>query len=373
MTLGERLEGAGFRPSGFDYLRLGLSLGVVAAHSIDTSYGWDVTLQIWGTPLGRVLQTLLPMFFALSGFLVAGSLERSRTVACFMGLRAIRIYPALMVEVLLSAFILGPLMTNVVLTKYFTGASFFSYLWNLLGDPHYYLPGVFENNPFPPKVNAQLWTVPYELMCYTAIGAIALVGGRNNRQVVLAITAAAIVLSVGVQLYKHGLNLPSYTTTLPGPFLVFSFLAGICFYLYRDCIPDSPLVFAGAVVVVAICLVFNSIGAFIVAFPISYVTAYLGVRNPKRIVVLRGADYSYGIFLYHFAIQQSLMATLPWARAWYWNLLLTLPLVSAFAAFSWNVVEKPALRLRQVLMKWETRYIQLRERRGSGGFPSQAK
>ena len=59
------------------------------------------------------------MFFCLSGFLVAGSLERCRTPISFAGLRIFRIFPALVVEVLLSALILGPLLTHYSLKMYF--------------------------------------------------------------------------------------------------------------------------------------------------------------------------------------------------------------------------------------------------------------
>jgi peptidoglycan/LPS O-acetylase OafA/YrhL len=55
------------------------------------------------------------MFFALSGFLVAGSPERSKTLLTFLGLRAIRIYPALGVEVVLSALLIGTAVTTLPL------------------------------------------------------------------------------------------------------------------------------------------------------------------------------------------------------------------------------------------------------------------
>ncbi len=45
------------------------------------------------------------------------------------------------------------------------------------------------------------------------------------------------------------------------------------------------------------------------------------------------------------------MATLPWARVLWWaNILLAVPLTTCVAAFSWHVIEKPALRLRRYLV-----------------------
>jgi peptidoglycan/LPS O-acetylase OafA/YrhL len=77
-SLAERLTETQNRPSGFDYLRIILALGIILSHAGLISYGgWDIGL------LGRLVLMIVPMFFALSGFLVAGSLERSRTLITF--------------------------------------------------------------------------------------------------------------------------------------------------------------------------------------------------------------------------------------------------------------------------------------------------
>ena len=66
---------------------------------------------------------IVPMFFALSGFLVAGSFERSKTLITFLGLRVFRIVPALSVEVFLSAIILGSFFTTNDLRNYLSDAT----------------------------------------------------------------------------------------------------------------------------------------------------------------------------------------------------------------------------------------------------------
>lgn len=74
------------------------------------------------------------MFFALSGFLVIGSLERSKTLVTFLGLRAFRIVPTLKVDVVLAALIIGPIVTTLDFKEYFTEIGFRSYFLNILGD-----------------------------------------------------------------------------------------------------------------------------------------------------------------------------------------------------------------------------------------------
>ncbi len=71
---------AAFRsPAGFDYLRLFLAISVLSLHSVGTSYGREIENHLlWQWPLYRgPLRLILVAFFALSGFLVAGSIFRS--------------------------------------------------------------------------------------------------------------------------------------------------------------------------------------------------------------------------------------------------------------------------------------------------------
>ena len=150
-------------------MRLWLAISVVFVHSPTTTNGVDPFLT---TPLNCYFRAVLPMFFALSGFLVAGSLERCKTLLTFLGLRVLRIYPALAVEVVLSAFLIGASVTTYPLHDYFTAPLLFHYLRNSFGDIHFFLPGVFNTNPWPGMVNFQLWTVPYELFCYALLTAL---------------------------------------------------------------------------------------------------------------------------------------------------------------------------------------------------------
>src|SRR5450631_1065829 len=127
-SLGDQHSATNGRPSGFDYLRLSLAVAIIGVHSCLTSYGLAANDALYEGPFGSLCNLLVPMFFALSGYLVAGSLERSRTLGMFLGLRIIRIFPALFVEVVLSAFVLGPLVTTLPAQSYYSDPLFFKYL-----------------------------------------------------------------------------------------------------------------------------------------------------------------------------------------------------------------------------------------------------
>jgi peptidoglycan/LPS O-acetylase OafA/YrhL len=89
---------------------------------------------------------------------------------------------------------------------------------------------------------------------------------------------------------------------------------------------------------------------------VSYVTVYLGLTNFRRVALIKGADYSYGIYLYGFVIQQ-LFASLLAPRVWWINALACDFLSALFAAFSWHFVEKPAQKLRIPLAITEQHYL----------------
>jgi peptidoglycan/LPS O-acetylase OafA/YrhL len=365
VSLAERLVATNGRPSGFDYLRLGLAVSVVIQHSVGSTYGLAVKpmVDLWPeTPLRALVRAIIPMFFALSGFLVAGSLERSKTTLTFIGLRVIRIYPALAVEVALSVFLIGTAVTTLPLAAYFRDPLFWKYLLNVTGDIHYLLPGVFENNPVPKTVNVQLWTVPFELLCYVTLTALVLFGGVQ-RKFLIPLAALGLALAhLILRSHEYHWHLPPFDfDTFTGPLLVVCFLTGVSLYLFRDKIVWSSRMFAGALVASTALLWFVPFGEYPGVLTITYVTVYLGLTNFKRLAFIKGADYSYGIYLYGFVIQQ-LFVSLVAPRFWWVNALVCVPLAALFAAFSWHFIEKPAQKLRKPLAVAERHYLALKDR-----------
>ena len=346
MKIAARISATGGRTSGFDYLRIGLAVAVVCFHSALVSYGREADTALWGTWLRPFVRAILPMFFALSGYLVAGSLARSKSVGQFLGLRMIRIYPALAVEVFLSALVLGPLVSTVGLADYLRSPLFHRYLLNVTGDMHYLLPGVFASNPFPGTVNAQLWTVPYELECYLWLAALSIMGvaGRRHFAAIVAFGVSAASLLIFLQI--HGWRLPTGLASLSGPQLVVAFLAGVCLYLYADKIPWSGRLAAGAAALSLVLLSVPPLGDYVSPFMVAYLTVYLGLCDPPRLALVRGADYSYGVFLYGFAVQQTFASLGTWTHHWWLSILVSVPGSVLIAALSWHLVEKPALALR---------------------------
>ncbi|QZO01501.1 acyltransferase family protein [Chenggangzhangella methanolivorans] len=74
---------------------------------------------------------------------------------------------------------------------------------------------------------------------------------------------------------------------------------------------------------------------------------YLGLSRRLEFRILKGRDYSYGVYLYGYPLQQALIQLFPgvWSVATFFAASVAASL--AMAAFSWNVIEKPILRLRR--------------------------
>lgn len=364
-TFGSRLaEHKGVGP-GFDAARITLALAVLFIHTglIEPATPEALVapvvpfapLQFWAFDFA-----ILPMFFALSGFLVAGSAERL-SIGQFVVNRGLRIVPALAVEIALSALILGPLLTAYGLRQYLSDPLFTSYFLNILGNIHFELPGLFLDNPQPRIVNGSLWTVPHEIACYALLVLCAVTGLYRRRRLMLALTLAWFGLSIAIVLCADlGIALPHHDTLTylfvarGAARLVPLFLAGIVLYQYRDRIPyrlDYAL--AGVAAYVALAAfgspdwMTNPVFSCVTAPIFAYVVVYAGL-SPRFVFPLptRG-DYSYGLYLYGYPLQQAMIQVLPRIHNRAAFFALSVAAAGTMAAFSWHVIEKPVLRLRR--------------------------
>ena len=340
-------ENGGVGP-GFDFLRLWLALSVVLFHSVQLTRGKQWVMEHSAGPVDIYVSFIIPAFFALSGFLVASSMLRLGKVQIFLLFRAFRIFPALLVEITLSALILGPIVTVLPLGDYFQAPEFHRYFTNVVGIIRFQLPGVFLDNPVPGIVNGQLWTIPGELQCYIALAILMILGVSTRRWLMLAVFLAAATGECAIGLLPGRHYTPATLQALEA--LVLSFLAGNALYLIRDLVPMRGWLFLLAIAGCVVAWLVPILALLLGTASVSYVVAYLGLCRIPRVPVLQRGDYSYGIYLYSFPLQQAAVWAFPALREWYWNLLLGgLPAIG-FAMLSWHFLEKPALGLRKLFL-----------------------
>lgn len=329
MTVRDKMHSAG-PTSGFDYLRIILAVAVLVWHSIWYSGSIELNNEIVASRFAFVGTGILPLFFALSGFLVSGSLQRTR-LHQFITLRIIRLIPALAVEVTLSALILGIIFTSLPISKYLNSNEFHIYFLNIIGIIHFTLPGVFESNPGGPFINAQLWTVPVEMKCYLSLIILSIFKLAKRR-----LTLMALIVLMCLALTAWPIAYINKTKEL---LLVLCFLAAVVLYLYRDVIPYSNVLGAVAAILTPVLLIAPG-DEYLAPFPVAYTVIWLGLMRPPSIPF---GDLSYGVYLFHLPVEQTIVNLFPGVRCWWLLTLVSLPIVLGVAWFSWNLVERPIL------------------------------
>ncbi len=151
----------------------------------------------WGTYSGSIA---VDLFFIVSGFLVTGSYLRNPQLLDFAWARTIRIVPAYAVCLLLTAFVLGTVFTNLPLRDYLAcSPETLGYIVrNLKFDilMQWQLPGVFEHNPKSAVINGSIWTLPAEVRMYVMVAALGVAGTLRWRALFNIVALGSLVLAL---------------------------------------------------------------------------------------------------------------------------------------------------------------------------------
>lgn len=331
-------------PAGFDYLRLALAFAVLAFHCIVITQGRAGEDIVWASHWRPLAAAFVPMFFAMSGYLVTASVLRS-SIAQFVVNRAVRLLPALATQVVISALLLGLCVTTLPVTEYLSSPDLWRYLRTAIGWTQFKAPGVFTGNPTH-ELNLSLWTIPYELLCYLALGGATVIGLVQRSRLFVAVLLAlhiALFLWDALRIGVIGVQ-----DDLPPRVLALVYMSGVAMYVWRD----QMLLSTGRMVLATgltwACLTFP-IGIYFVALPVAYLTVCVGLLNPPRHWIIKSGSYSYGVYLYAFPIQQTSVYLWP-SLGPIEVFLIAAPLSALAATFSWHVIEKPCLALRHALI-----------------------
>jgi peptidoglycan/LPS O-acetylase OafA/YrhL len=334
-TIAHALDVHRGKAPGADTLRFLLAFGVIVHHSFPLTLGPHHDVAVAVTSVGE--RIMVPMFIALSGFLVTASAMRT-SLAQFVLNRALRIFPGLIVVTVLTACLLGPAVTSLPWFDYFTSSVFWRYFSNGLAWVRYQLPGVFDTNPID-AVNGSLWSIPVELQCYAVLGLMMLAGLLRWRSTILL----ALLLALLLNAIPEAVNGQSGVHFIVSNFLrlFVYFAAGAFAFLYREWIPIH-FSLVSAAVGVAVLVLLGGWQSPLMPILMSYCAVCLAL-TPMR--APPGGDYSYGIYIYAFPIQQTVVMAIP-HQDWWMNIIVSFPLVLALAVASWHFVEWPALNMK---------------------------
>jgi peptidoglycan/LPS O-acetylase OafA/YrhL len=362
MTIAELLRRSN---NNADLLRLVAAIAVIWGHAygLQPRSGYSEPVGAW---LGFDYSGSLAVkfFFFLSGILVTNSLLTSQSALRFGLARGFRIFPALFASGIACFLVIGPLMTTLSPSEYFSNTGMY---WHLVRHPYldYVIPGVFQQNAYP-SANGSLWTIVYELFLYCLLLGLWLAGlFRDKRVASIFLSLAAAGFFWRPQLIQE-LGLQNANDA--GMLVSFFSLGGLL-ALHKDRIVVDARIVAGLAILT---VVLRHGPLFQPLFYAVFLFGSLWLMSTRLIRSLRlPGDFSYGVYVYGWTIQQVVASEFP-DHGPYFNQAVSIPAAILIGAVSWFAVEKWCIGIGHALVLWSGHWADLcaPSRRNASGASS---
>lgn len=346
----------------FDFLRFLAANLVIVRHSVPLTgngISYAVKLTNHQTSLGAIC---VEIFFIISGYLISSSYIRLNNIFKYLLFRVLRIFPALVVVILITVFIVGPIVSRVPINIYFTSATTFHYLKCILLYPMQYNLTGFNTHAvteYNTAVNGSLWTLSLEFTCYLFIGILGFCKVLN-KYTTFFIAGISLFLFVNfttifhpsenVFLYQKIWAISNFLDILLIEFfrLTCYFFMGSFVYFIKDTIVYNWkwLLFSFIIVFLS-CKAASGLN---IALPLfgTYILFYLAFSKKIKLQNFgKYGDFSYGIYIYGFLIQQLLIMAYHGKMSNTLNYLIALPIAVGMGVFSYHLVEKPCMKLKK--------------------------
>ena len=347
----------------FDDMRFVLASLVLFVHSYALLYGEsgakDFFVKMTNYQLG--LSTIAVYgFFILSGFFMIQSLESNSSFLKYTKNRVLRIIPAFWMSLGLFSFLIIPMISHQIdIFSFNKGSSLeffikagtfhiFGYAWNITG--------AFPNNPMMDAINGSMWTLKHEIALYFILPLIVWLtyAKRNLLLIVFSVffLLALLNITTGFNLFTIPCCRAWVFASNEYPFfIVFAsyFFAGVIFYKFKDYILISKRFFLLFVFLFILSMFLGNM-KIITLISLPYIILYFGSVYRKKIFSIKG-DYSYGMYIYAFPIQQILVH-------FYKNdinaiqLFMMSFIITLFVSIlSWHFFEKKILKMKNFVIK----------------------
>jgi peptidoglycan/LPS O-acetylase OafA/YrhL len=295
-------------------------------------------------------------FFVISGFLVTHSLLYSYSYKQYFIKRALRIFPAFWVCLIITAFVFAPFAYFI---EFHTLGNFFgnspyppiTYVTSnfLLLMHQYRIDNIFAHNPDPYTFDSSLWTLFLEAKAYILLAVIGLLGALKKRQYIVFITFFSLFI---ILLADPIIDTSNKFVRLiwDKDFLFYTtyFIAGTILFIYRKYIPLNKYLFITLITVALTAFYFHLLHQ-ILTFIAPYMVIWLALTLPLQQFTKYG-DFSYGIYIYAYPIQQ-LLIIFHLNNNLYIYFLLEILVTLLLAITSWYLIESPALNLKKRFKK----------------------
>lgn len=319
----------------FGLVRLVLACLVIASHSFELVAGnrttEPLTRLFGGVSLGELA---VDGFFFVSGYLISQSMIRSTSWRLYLASRVLRIVPGFVVAYLLTLLLIGPLTGGDLLALAGPdGVTAAQRLITLQGPE---LAGALAGAPIP-DLDSSMWTIAYEIRSYAIVLLLGLCGVLTRPRLYAAVLLAALAWLV---LGNVGIGAKLYVISL----------CGGAFHVLRHWIPRYTGRRALIAAAAAAAMLFAGRSAeFGLAVFAGYALLWFCLASqPTRLNAIgRRVDISYGLYLYAWPVQNTLVWTFPAIHPLTVFCAAT-PIAAALGWLSWTLVEKPALTLKRV-------------------------
>jgi peptidoglycan/LPS O-acetylase OafA/YrhL len=296
------------------------------------------------------------IFFVTSGFLIASSFFGRSNILAFVWARILRIYPALVIAMIFCTFVVGLFFTTNTTSEYLYNLDIYKYFLKntiLFFGVEYHLPGVFSDIPYKNAINGSIWTLPYEVKMYAylaMIGSIIVYFQKwlsskflKTSFLLIAVSAVAINITNHFQLFIPVISIHLFSM----------FFVGVAFYVCRDNIYLSSKMFVLLLIPLSLSIFHKEIFFIIYCITLPYLIFYIAYVPKGRIRKFNNAgDYSYGIYIYAFPVQQSIATLIPNSSI---PFMITLSFFITFllAFLSWHLIEKKVLKMKKFYIVFE--------------------
>lgn len=336
----------------FDFLRFVFAILVVVSHSFALSGDNQRSEWILQITNGQISYSSIGLngFFVISGFFIFQSLQRSSSLSNYLIKRFLRLFPGLFVLLLLTIVLVSFVYSGDV--SFFRNREIYTYLPNNLTLYGFQssIKGVFDTNRYH-SINGSLWTLRYEFSLYMALALLYFLRKKKSLVKILLLIAFTIVFLVYNLLHDrfagssvlgmqgtHILNFSAF-------FIFGSLLASLSFEKIIAKGEYTALFLAVIMILILMISIYFNYFNNIKHIGFTMLILLIGFMPIPMLSDFRKiGDMSYGIYIYAFPIQQTLMYFFEFNT---YQLMASSLLGSIICGyFSWHIIEKHALKYK---------------------------